>query len=97
MKRLIVIFTLLVSIFLFTSCNQTECDGCFGNQTTFDFTKTYEHAYVKIGEEWVKLEVKQWTDYEGEQIQIVLPDGTVMLLHSANCILYSGDLPTVDK
>lgn len=97
MKRILVIIALVLGIFIFSGCNQTECDGCFGNQTTFDFTKTYENAYVKIGEEWIKVEVKQWTDYEGEQIQIVLNDGTVMLLHADNIILYSGKLPTVDK
>lgn len=93
MKRLVLIFVLIFSCLFFISCNQTECDGCFGNKTTFDFTMTYENAYIKVGEEWMTVEVKQWNDYEGEQIQLVLKDGTVLLLHSSNCILYSGTLP----
>ncbi len=95
MKRFIILFVMLFTVFTFISCNQTECDGCYGNQTTFDFTKTYEHAYIKIGDEWTTVNVKQWMDYEGEQIQLVLEDNSVLLINSNNCILYSGKLPVV--
>lgn len=96
MRRLFIIIAIFTICLFSFGCNQTECDGCFGNQTTFDFTKTYEHAYVKIGEKWTVVDVKQWNDYEGEQIQIVLQDGTVLLFSSVNCILFSGELPTVE-
>lgn len=79
--------------FIFSDFNYTSCDGCYGNKTTFDFTKTYEHALIKIEDEWVTVDVEQWNDYEGEQIQLLLKDGTVLLIHSQNCILYTGTLP----
>lgn len=93
-KKFILIIITILCLFV-TSCNVTKCDGCFGNKTTFDFTLTYENALVKIGDEWVDLQVIQWNDYEGEQIQLQLKDGTILLVHSANCILYSGELPKV--
>ena len=79
--------TLLVVVFSAVSCS------CDNNYDFFDTNYTFTHAYVKIGEEWVDLEIKTWTDYEGEQIQLTLPDDTVMLVSSINCILYEGELP----
>lgn len=96
MKKIIVIFLMLVMCFTVSGCNCTDCDGCYGNKTTFDFTKTYEEAYVKIKDEWVHVRVSQWNDYEGEQIQLLLYDGTVILTSIHNCILYSGELPEVE-
>ncbi len=54
---------------------------------------TYTNAYVKIGENWVDLEIKNWYECDGEQLQINLKDGTVMLVSTINCILYNGELP----
>ena len=65
--------------------------GC--NYQILDLNYNFTNAYVKIGESWVDLEIKTWLDYEGEQIQITLLDGTVMLVSSVNCILYNGELP----
>jgi hypothetical protein len=49
---------------------------------------------VKIGEEWKDIDITQWKNYEdGEQLQLKLPDGTVLIVHSGNCILYKGKLP----
>ena len=65
--------------------------GC--NYQMIDLNYQYTHAYVKIGEEWKDLEIKSWHDYDGEQLQITLKDGTVMLVSSYYCILYNGTLP----
>ena len=65
--------------------------GC--NYQMIDLNYRYTHAYVKIGEEWKDLEIKSWHDYDGEQLQITLNDGTVMLVSSYYCILYNGTLP----
>lgn len=66
--------------------------GC--NKQIIDLNLKFTNAYVKIGEEWVDLKIFTWTDYEdGEQIQLKLTDGTVLIVHSANCILYNGNLP----
>ncbi|MBE6674242.1 MAG: hypothetical protein E7596_03945 [Ruminococcaceae bacterium] len=68
-----------------------------GNYDFIDTNYTFSKAYVKIGDQWMDLEIKSWTDYEGEQIQLTLADGTVMLVNSVNCILYEGELPKGDK
>lgn len=66
--------------------------GC--NKQVIDFNLKFNRAYVKVGDTWKDIEVKKWTDYDdGEQIQLTLPDGTVLIVHSANCILYNGSLP----
>ena len=65
--------------------------GC--NYQLIDMNYKYTHAYIKIGEEWKDLEIKSWHDYDGEQLQITLKDGTVMLVSSYYCILYNGTLP----
>lgn len=85
MKKLVAIILTLVLMLCFTGC---------GNQQIFDTNYTFKKAYVKIGEEWYDVQIKTWTDYEdGEQLQLKLHDGTVLIVHSANCILYNGTLP----
>lgn len=86
MKKKIIVLVLvlmLVCIAIFSGCNMQFVD------LNFKFT----NAYVKIGEEWVDLEIKTWLTYEGEQIQLTLHDGTVFIVNSMNCILYNGELP----
>jgi hypothetical protein len=85
MKRFFVtIVALMLSLMCLTSCS---------NYDVMDVHYRFTKAYVKVGEEWKDLEVKAWTDYEGEQLQLKLKDGTVMVVSSMNCILYDGTLP----
>ena len=84
---IIVLFTVILSCSVLCGCN-----GC--NYQLIDTTYKYDKAYVKIGEEWVDLEIRSWTDYEGEQLQLKLKDGSTLLVSSYNCILYYGELPT---
>lgn len=84
MKRLLAI---VVTLMLTIAC----CVGC--NQQIIDTNYKFDKAHVKIGNEWKDVSVKKWGDYEGEQLQLILEDGTVLLVHSANCILYNGTLP----
>ena len=86
MKRKILV--LLAVVVLLLGC----LAGC--NMQVIDLNYNFDKACVKIGEEWVDLEIKSWRDYEdGEQLQLTLEDGTVMVVHSANCVLYIGTLP----
>ena len=64
-----------------------------GNLQIFDTNYTYTRAYLKIDDKWIDVPVVKWCDYEGEQIQIILTDGSVILTSSYNCILYNGKLP----
>ena len=63
------------------------------NQQILDINYTYIRAYLKIDDKWVDIPISKWCDYEGEQIQIILTDGSVILTSSYNCILYNGKLP----
>ena len=87
--KLIILILLLTILSCSILCG---CNGC--NYQPFDTTYKYDKAYVKIGEEWVALEIRSWTDYEGEQLQLKLKDGSILLVSSYNCILYYGELPT---
>ena len=83
-KFLAAIVALLLPLMYLTGCNQQ----------IFDFNYKFEKAYVKIGDQWKDVEIKTWTDYEdGDQFQLTLKDGTVLIVHSTNLILYNGTLP----
>ena len=84
MKKFVVTILMLILMLCFTSCS---------NRQVFDTNFVFTKAYVKIGEEWQDVKIKTWKDYEGEQLQLKLQDGTVLIVHAANCILYNGTLP----
>ena len=61
--------------------------GC-GNLDMFDTNYTYHYAITKWPDGTVKkIEVEQWNDYEGEQIQIISTDGNIYLLSMNNTVL----------
>lgn len=63
-----------------------------GNKDIWDTNLTYNKAVIAWPDGTTKtVEVKQWKDYEGEQIQIIAKDGTVYLVSSYNCILIKGE------
>lgn len=80
MKRIIAILAIITILFTFTAC---------GNKDVFDTVYTFDYALVEMpGGEVVKLEIEKWRDYEdGEQLQIITPDGTVYLVSSFNTVL----------
>ncbi len=74
-KILLVIFTL------------STITGC-GNKTILDTTYTYDRAIIQLADGTVvDTKIKSWTDYEGEQIQVIAEDGTVYLTSSFRCDL----------
>ena len=87
MKKTIKIAVIIAVILALVLCL------CACNYQVGDLNYHYTNAYVKIGETWVDFEIKKWKDYDGEQLQITLKDGTVMLVSSINCVLYNGELP----
>lgn len=79
-------FILSLLITLMVCLSAITLGGC--NKQIFDFNYSFTKAWVCIGGEWKLYEISTWTDYEdGEQIQITLKNGTVMLVHAVNCIL----------
>lgn len=73
-------------VVLFASFISIVCTGC-GNQQIFDLQYTFNKAIINTGAEIITVDVAKWNDYEGEQIQIITPDGTVYLTSSFNCTL----------
>lgn len=78
MKKFIVSVVSIVALFVLNSCNKTIVD------TTYTFDK----AIINLGEEYITIKVKSWTDYQdGDQIQVTADDGTTYLVHSSNITL----------
>ena len=78
MKKFIISAVSIVALFVLNSCNKTIVD------TTYTFDK----AIINLGEEYITVNVKSWTDYQdGDQIQVTSTEGTVYLVHSSNITL----------
>ena len=61
--------------------------GC-GNLDILDTNFTYDVALVKWPDGTVKeIQVKQWSDYEGEQVQVIGKDGAIYLISMNNAVL----------
>jgi len=59
----------------------------FGNKTFIDTKHTYTKAITSINGEKLEIDIDTWSDYEGEQIQIIGKDGKAYLVSSFNTIL----------
>lgn len=85
-KAIIASACTLFALSAFTSCNQA----------VFDTVYTYDTAYVAMGDKVAKFSIDKWTDYaDGEQLQIWLVDGTVMLV-SANYTVLCNEGDEID-
>lgn len=74
-------------LLLMALCGTLLLGGC-GNRDIIDTNKTYDRAIIQLANgAIVDVNVKQWRDYDGEQIQIVAEDGTVYLTSSFRCDL----------
>lgn len=87
-RKHLMTMTILIALLALTVIMLTAC-----NKQILDFNLKFDRAYFKIGDEWKDVAIKSWKDYDGEQIQITLQDGTVILTSSMNCVLYKGELP----
>ena len=87
--KLVIVGLTCAATILLTSCNKTM----------FDTNYTFDKAIVVIGTERYEYDIAEWTDYEGEQFQLKLTDGSIILVSSYNTILVStsGDKSVVLK
>ena len=61
--------------------------GC-GNLDMLDMNYTFDTAVIRWPDGTVKeIKIKQWRDYEGEQIQIIGKDGKTYLISMNNAVL----------
>ena len=80
MRKLITILILVVIALSLTSCNYTLID------TKYQF----DYAIIRLPNgELVEGKIVSWTDYEGEQLQLVLDDGNTYLVNSFYTTLIS--------
>ncbi len=82
MKKIIGLFLAVIMALVLTGC---------GNYNLLD--TTYQYDKVHVHNEDKCFEVKSWTDYEGEQIQVELVDGTYLLVSNINATLIKGECP----
>lgn len=82
-----------IVLILITACLLVGC-----NKQIVDLTYKFDRAYCKVGDEWIDIPIKKWKDYQdGEQLQLTLEDGSVLLVSSFYCILYKGELPEKEE
>lgn len=79
MKKIIAIILAVLMLVSFAGC---------GNYDLVDTVYSYDKAILELANgEVIEVDVKKWSDYEGEQIQIIAEDGTVYLTSSLRCDL----------
>ena len=66
----------IVPVLLITGCNRQ----------VFDFKYTYNKAYCNYNGDKFELNIDKWSDYDGEQIQI-MSNGKTYLISANNCYL----------
>ena len=82
-KILAIILITIVIIACFAGC---------GNRDLLDTNYTYDRAIIQLANgEVVEVKIKKWSDYDGEQIQIIAEDGTVYLTSSFRCDLINDN------
>lgn len=60
--------------------------GC-GNRDMWDTNYTFDRCITYVGDERIEIEIEQWKDYDGEQIQIKGKNGKIYLVSANNSIL----------
>lgn len=79
---------IIIAIAVLCGC-VTMLTGC--NYDLVDTNYTYDKAVISLNGKTIVVDIDKWTDYEGEQLQIITKDGTVILTSSFNCILLKTD------
>ena len=76
MKKIVLSLLVVILLLVVTGC---------GNMDMWDTNYTYDRAICDIGGEYQEIEIRQWSDYDGEQLQIIAEDGKIYLVSSMNC------------
>lgn len=84
MKKIISIIAVVLVII--ASVGLVGCSAY--NKQIIDLNYQFDRAIIQLANgEVVECKVKSWSDYEGEQIQVVSEDGTIYLTSSYRCDL----------
>lgn len=76
MKKKLLSLVIILSVILLTGCNKQ----------VFDFDYSFNKIYCNYNGDKFELKIDNWTDYEGEQIQVKSDDKTY-LLSANNCYM----------
>lgn len=86
MKKFVVKLAVIAALLSgLSSCNKTIFD------TTFAYDKVHLYETGKC------YKIKEWADYEGEQIQAKLEDDSIVLTSTQKAMLIKGNCPICDK
>ena len=78
-KIVSVMVLLIVFLFLITGC---------GNKDWWDTQYTFKYAYCYYDNTVTSYKLDKWTDFEdGDQLQLELDNGNVILVHASRCML----------
>ena len=88
-KRKKVGFTILtIVVLVICGVILLAMNGC--NKQLIDTTWKFDYVNIRLQTgEVISGEVSSWNDYEGDQLQIKLKDGSSYLVHSSNVDLYT--------
>ena len=81
-----------ISIIIIIALCLEACDN-----HSYDTNYTYNKAHIRVNDVWFDVDVDKWREFSDEQMVLILTDGTEIMIHSRDCILYSGTLPTAEK
>ena len=74
-------------VVLLATAIMSNVAGC-GNKDWIDTNFTYNKAIITLQDgKSITVDVKQWRDYDGEQLQIISRDGKTYLVSTFNCTL----------
>lgn len=82
----------VIAIIIIIAVCLTACDN-----HSYDVEYTYNKAHIRVNDVWFDVDVDKWREFSDEQMVLILTDGTEIMIHSRDCILYSGTLPTLEK
>ncbi len=85
MKKLAIIFVLVVAIFVLASCDA----NISGNRVMYGKdVQTFTYAYIRLGDAPIKEGyIIQWRDYEDSDVVQVMIDGKYYLTHYTNVVM----------
>ena len=76
------ISSIAIALSLFACATMTSC-----NYDMVDTNYTWDKAIITMNGKTIIVDIEQWKDYEGEQIQLITKDGSIILTSSYNCML----------
>ena len=82
-----------IAIIIIIALCLEACD----NNYSYDTDYTYNKAHIRVNDVWFDVDIYKWREFSTGQMVLVLIDGTEIMIHSRDCILYSGTLPTSEK